>query len=81
MGIHAALVSMEDELLGEKSCEYLVVKEPLRAVQVRRFLRGQGVAEFKLPERVDLVAALPLTPCVDGRKKQLRLLMRARDAP
>jgi 2,3-dihydroxybenzoate-AMP ligase len=34
--IHAALVSMEDSLLGEKSCAYLVVKEPLRAVAVRR---------------------------------------------
>ncbi|SQB21266.1 enterobactin synthase subunit E [Citrobacter koseri] len=40
--IHAALVSMEDELMGEKSCAWLVVKEPLRAVQVRRFLREQG---------------------------------------
>lgn len=60
--IHAALVSMEDELLGEKSCAYLVVKEPLRAVQVRRFLREQGVAEFKLPDRVECVASLPLTP-------------------
>ena len=30
--IHAALVSMEDELLGEKSCAYLVVTAPLRAV-------------------------------------------------
>ena len=29
--IYAALVSMEDELMGEKSCAYLVVKEPLRA--------------------------------------------------
>jgi 2,3-dihydroxybenzoate-AMP ligase len=31
--IHAALVSMEDSLLGRKSCAYLVVKEPLRAVR------------------------------------------------
>nr|VUD35054.1 2,3-dihydroxybenzoate-AMP ligase [Raoultella sp. NCTC 9187] len=57
--IHAALVSMEDSLLGEKSCAYLVVKEPLRAVAVRRFLREQGVAEFKLPDRVECVDALP----------------------
>lgn len=60
--IHAALVSMEDSLLGEKSCAYLVVKEPLRAVAVRRFLREQGVAEFKLPDRVECTDALPLTP-------------------
>ncbi len=46
--IYAALVSMEDELMGEKSCAYLVVKEPLRAVQVRRFLREQG-SEVILP--------------------------------
>lgn len=40
--IHAALVSIEDNLLGEKSCAYLVVTSPLRAVAVRRFLREQG---------------------------------------
>ncbi|WP_330984538.1 MULTISPECIES: (2,3-dihydroxybenzoyl)adenylate synthase EntE [Enterobacterales] len=70
--IHAALVSMEDNLLGEKSCAYLVVREPLKAVAVRRFLREQGVAEFKLPNRVECVAALPLTPVGKVDKKQLR---------
>jgi 2,3-dihydroxybenzoate-AMP ligase len=70
--IHAALVSMEDSLLGEKSCAYLVVKTPLRAVVVRRFLREQGVAEFKLPDRVECVDALPLTPVGKVDKKQLR---------
>lgn len=70
--IHAALVSMEDSLLGEKSCAYLVVKAPLRAVAVRRFLREQGVAEFKLPDRVECVDALPLTPVGKVDKKQLR---------
>ena len=38
-----------------------MVKEPLRAVQVRRFLREQGIAEFKLPDRVECVDSLPLT--------------------
>ncbi|MGL4724756.1 MAG: (2,3-dihydroxybenzoyl)adenylate synthase EntE [Scandinavium sp.] len=70
--IHAALVSMEDNLLGEKSCAYLVVREPLKAVAVRRFLREQGVAEFKLPDRVECLAALPLTPVGKVDKKQLR---------
>ncbi|KFC03831.1 2,3-dihydroxybenzoate-AMP ligase [Trabulsiella guamensis ATCC 49490] len=70
--IHAALVSMEDSLLGEKSCAYLVVTAPLRAVAVRRFLREQGVAEFKLPDRVACVDALPLTPVGKVDKKKLR---------
>ncbi|MCL0268756.1 hypothetical protein M2T75_36090, partial [Klebsiella pneumoniae] len=37
-----------------------------------RFLREQGVAEFKLPDRVECVAALPLTPVGKVDKKQLR---------
>ncbi len=76
--IHAALVSMEDSLLGEKSCAYLVVKKPLRAVEVRRFLREQGVAEFKLPDRVECLEALPLTPVGKVDKKQLRLWLAER---
>lgn len=76
--IHAALVSMEDSLLGEKSCAYLVVKQPLRAVEVRRFLREQGVAEFKLPDRVECLETLPLTPVGKVDKKQLRLWLAER---
>ena len=76
--VHAALVSMEDTLLGEKSCAYLVVKEPLRAVQVRRFLREQGVAEFKLPDRVECVDELPLTHVGKVDKKQLRQWLASR---
>lgn len=77
--IHAALVSMEDSLLGEKSCAYLVVSQPVRAVEIRRFLREQGVAEFKLPDRVECVDALPLTPVgkVDKRELRLRLAERS----
>jgi 2,3-dihydroxybenzoate-AMP ligase len=41
-------------------------------VAVRRFLREQGVAEFKLPDRVECVDALPLTPVGKVDKKQLR---------
>ncbi|MGK9175818.1 (2,3-dihydroxybenzoyl)adenylate synthase [Yokenella regensburgei] len=70
--IQAALVSMEDSLLGEKSCAYLVVKRPVRAVEIRRFLRELGVAEFKLPDRVECLDALPLTPVGKVDKKQLR---------
>jgi 2,3-dihydroxybenzoate-AMP ligase len=70
--IHAALVSMEDSLLGEKSCAYLVVKHPVRAVEIRRFLRELGVADFKLPDRVECLDALPLTPVGKVDKKQLR---------
>ncbi|SFN23754.1 2,3-dihydroxybenzoate-AMP ligase [Izhakiella capsodis] len=70
--VQAALVSMDDSLLGEKSCAYLVVNAPVRAVEVRRFLRDLGVAEFKLPDRVELMDELPLTPVGKVDKKRLR---------
>lgn len=41
---------------GRKSCAYLVVKNSLCVVEVRRFLREQGVAEL-LPDRVESVDA------------------------
>lgn len=70
--IHAALVSMSDELLGEKSCAYIVAKQAVKAVQLRRHLRDQGIAEFKLPDRFVFTDALPLTPVGKVDKKLLR---------
>lgn len=49
--INAALVSMPDALMGEKSCAYIIADTPLKAVVLRRHLREQGVADFKLPDR------------------------------
>lgn len=70
--VNAALVSMEDSLLGEKSCAFIIASASLRPVDVRRWLRGLGVADFKLPDRVELVAELPLTPVGKVDKKALR---------
>lgn len=70
--IHAALVSMEDELLGEKSCAFLVTSRPVRPVEMRRWLRELGVADYKLPDRVESVETLPLTPVGKVDKKALR---------
>jgi len=39
---------------------------------IGRFLRQQGIAEFKLPDRVECVDELPLTPVGKVDKKQLR---------
>ncbi|MBJ3815399.1 (2,3-dihydroxybenzoyl)adenylate synthase [Shimwellia pseudoproteus] len=73
--LHAALVSMEDELMGEKSCAFIVGHRPLRAVEIRRYLRELGVAEFKLPDRVEMVPDLPLTAVGKVDKKRLRQII------
>jgi 2,3-dihydroxybenzoate-AMP ligase len=70
---HAALVSMPDSTMGEKSCAFIVTTEPgLKALILRKFLRSRGVAEFKLPDRFEILAALPMTAVGKIDKKGLR---------
>jgi 2,3-dihydroxybenzoate-AMP ligase len=70
---HAGLVAMPDPLLGEKSCAYIVSLDPgLRAVQLRKFLRGLGVADYKLPDRFELIGRMPLTAVGKTDKNTLR---------
>ncbi len=73
--VHAALVSMEDSLLGEKSCAFIVGSRPFRAVEIRRYLRELGIADFKLPDRIEIVENLPLTAVGKVDKKRLRQLI------
>lgn len=75
--INAALVSMPDELMGEKSCAYIIATSPLKPVVLRRHLRAEGVAEFKLPDRFIQVETLPLTPVGKVDKKRLRQRLEA----
>ncbi|MDW6003039.1 (2,3-dihydroxybenzoyl)adenylate synthase [Vibrio mangrovi] len=70
--IHAALVSFDDDHLGEKSCAYLVTQTPLKAVAVRRHLRQQGIADYKLPDTIHQVDSLPLTAVGKVDKRALR---------
>ncbi|MEY1174969.1 2,3-dihydroxybenzoate-AMP ligase, partial [Escherichia coli] len=68
----AALVSVEHDVLGEKSCAYLVTATPLRAVEIRRFLNQQGIAKYKLPDFIKFIKALPLTAVDKVDKRKLR---------
>lgn len=71
--LHAALVSMPDPVMGEKSCAFLVVSDPsLKAITLRKYLRNQGIAEFKLPDRFEMIDTLPVTPVGKIDKKSLR---------
>lgn len=44
----------------------------MKPVVLRRHLREQGVADFKLPDRFIQVDSLPLTPVGKVDKKRLR---------
>lgn len=69
----AALVSMPDSLMGEKSCAYIVANDDdLQALALRKYLRSLGVADFKLPDRFEFVGQLPVTAFGKIDKKTLR---------
>jgi cyclohexanecarboxylate-CoA ligase len=69
-----AVVAMPDARLGERSCAY-VVAAPGTAPSLQEltdFLRAKEIAVQKLPERVELIDALPVTAIGKVRKNVLR---------
>ncbi|NEA31333.1 AMP-binding protein [Streptomyces sp. SID13031] len=71
----AALVAMPDPVLGERVCAYLVMAPSAEVLTVRslgEFLLSHGLAKYKLPERVELRTALPLSNVGKVSKKELR---------
>ena len=68
------LVAMPDPVFGEKACAFVVPKpgETLAFDELIAFLRQQKIATFKLPERLEVVAELPLSPVGKILKRELR---------
>ena len=71
------LVAMPDPVFGEKACAFVVPKpgETLGFDELIAFLRQQRIAAFKLPERLEVVAELPLSPVGKILKRELRDLI------
>jgi cyclohexanecarboxylate-CoA ligase len=72
---NVAVVAMPDERLGEKVCLYGVLapghEAPLLS-EVVTYLREQNLATPKLPERLEIVDALPMTATGKVQKHLLR---------
>jgi non-ribosomal peptide synthetase component E (peptide arylation enzyme) len=70
----AAAIGMSDEDLGERTCAY-VVPRPGKSLTLEglvAFLKEQGSAVYKLPERLEVVEAIPRNPVGKIQKKDLR---------
>jgi len=70
-----AAVGMPDERLGEKVCVYVVLAEAAPALsldEVTALLREHKLATQKLPERLEIVPALPMTATGKIQKHVLR---------
>jgi len=69
-----AVVGMPDKILGERICAYIIPKPGTKPTmqEIVTFLKGRGASVLQLPERVELVADLPLTKVGKVDKKALR---------
>jgi acyl-coenzyme A synthetase/AMP-(fatty) acid ligase len=78
---NVAVVGMPDEKLGEKVCAYVILKEAsstLVLADVVAHLREHKVATQKLPERLELVTAFPMTATGKVQKHVLRTELKAK---
>ncbi|GMU46830.1 MAG: cyclohexanecarboxylate-CoA ligase [Porticoccaceae bacterium] len=69
-----AVVAMPDERLGELGCCFVTLNPgaSLDFGEMIAFLRGQGIAKNYLPERLEVVAAMPRTASGKIQKFELR---------
>ena len=68
----AAVIAIPDDYLGERSCAALVCpQQNPKPIEIKRFLRGRGLADFKIPDRVIFVDVLPKTPVGKINKNKL----------
>lgn len=77
--IHCALVAMPDDVMGEKSCAFIVPKvasHGLKSISLRKYLRSQSIADYKVPDRFEFIDILPLTPVGKPNKVALRDIIR-----
>ncbi len=73
-GVHnVACVPMPDPILGERTCAFVIPAPGAKPTlaDIAAYLTDQGLAKFKLPERLEVVAEFPLSPFGKVSKKDL----------
>jgi non-ribosomal peptide synthetase component E (peptide arylation enzyme) len=78
--LKAAVVGMSDAEMGERVCAFVVLKsgENVTFSEMVQFIRDQGIAAFKIPERLEIVSDLPLIGGIKVDKKGLRQSIESR---
>jgi 2,3-dihydroxybenzoate-AMP ligase len=75
---YVAAVAVPSEVFGEDICVFAVPRDggEIGLRELRRFLAGRGIAPYKLPGRLEILPALPLTAVGKVDKAALRALAR-----
>ena len=71
--IEASVVPMPDTDMGEKACAFVVLKkgETFTFEEMVSYLKSKKIANFKIPERLELIEALPLAGGSKINKKEM----------
>lgn len=78
--LDSAAVATPDEILGERVCLFVVPSDPgdpPTLEQIVAFMREEGIAVYKLPERLEVIDAIPRNPVGKILKRDLRDRLRA----
>ena len=70
----ACVVAIPDDVFGEKACAFVIPREntALSFEELKSFLLGRDIAKFKLPERLEIVRELPISPAGKILRRELR---------
>ncbi len=73
--LQSAIVPMPDPVLGEKACAFVTLKSPgeISLQEIAYYLLEKKIAKNKLPEKLVIVAEMPLTPTRKIIKGKLKL--------
>ena len=74
--LQSAIVPMPDPILGEKACAFVVLRDKsatLDLEDVKTYLLEKQIARNKLPERLVVIADMPLTPTRKVIKGKLKI--------
>ena len=78
--LDVAAVAMPDEAMGEKVAVYVVPKgdEQVNLEEIKAFMKEKGIAVYKIPERLEIITAIPRNPVGKIMKNTLRDDIRAK---
>ena len=75
----AAVVSIPDDFLGERSCAFVIPGgDKPRPAELKAWVRGRGLAAFKVPDQIVFVDAFGTTAVGKISRRELRAQLRAR---
>lgn len=69
----AAVLGLPDKNLGERTCAFLIAEDDtITMADISKFLHELGVAQYKIPDQIELVDCFPFTNVGKVDKKKLR---------